>query len=140
MARTLGAVVAAVTLIAGVAAVYVYQRVTSFDVERVTDDVVVIRGFGGNVAVLGTERGAVVVDTMNFRLQGDQLRELAARLGGGPWQPSGERRRVNRCEIHIQYLFVSYVRLGWCPYNWWQPGGEGHRAYIRYGHWLYAPG
>ena len=86
MARTLGAVVAAVTLIAGVAAVTIYQRVTSFDVERVTDDVVVIRGFGGNVAVLGTERGAVVVDTMNFRLQGDQLRELAARLGGGPVQ------------------------------------------------------
>lgn len=87
MARTLGIAAAVVILLAGIAAVYVYNRVTSFDVERVTEDVYVIyNGIAGNVGVLGTETGAVVVDTMTFRLQGRELRELAEKLGGGPTQ------------------------------------------------------
>jgi glyoxylase-like metal-dependent hydrolase (beta-lactamase superfamily II) len=80
-------VAAAVILLVGIAAVYAYNRITSFDVERVTDDVhVIYNGIAGNVGVLGTETGAVVVDTMTFRLQGRQLRELAEKLGGGPTQ------------------------------------------------------
>jgi glyoxylase-like metal-dependent hydrolase (beta-lactamase superfamily II) len=87
MARILGIVAAAVILLVGIAAVYAYNRITSFDVERVTDDVhVIYNGIAGNVGVLGTETGAVVVDTMTFRLQGRQLRELAEKLGGGPTQ------------------------------------------------------
>ena len=31
----------------------------------------VLFGLGGNVGVLRTERGAVIVDTMTFRMQGE---------------------------------------------------------------------
>jgi glyoxylase-like metal-dependent hydrolase (beta-lactamase superfamily II) len=87
MARVLGAIGALVILLAGIGAVWVYDRVTTFDVQRVSDDVHVIsNGIAGNVGVLRTELGAVVVDTMTFRLQGQQVRELARRLGGGPTQ------------------------------------------------------
>jgi glyoxylase-like metal-dependent hydrolase (beta-lactamase superfamily II) len=60
----------------------------SFGVERVTDDVHVIRveRLGGNVGVLATERGAVVVDTMTFRSQGSRILKLAEQLGRGPVQ------------------------------------------------------
>ena len=54
--------------------------------ERVTDDVHAVRGLGGNVGVLRTSAGAVVVDTMTFRIQGERIRELAERLAGGPIQ------------------------------------------------------
>jgi glyoxylase-like metal-dependent hydrolase (beta-lactamase superfamily II) len=60
--------------------------VTTLDHEPVTDDVSVVFGAGGNVGVLRTERGAVVVDSMTFALQGRRIRELAERIGGGPTQ------------------------------------------------------
>jgi glyoxylase-like metal-dependent hydrolase (beta-lactamase superfamily II) len=86
MVRVLGIIAAVVILAAAIAAVVGFGRITSFDVEQVTDDLHVLYGQGGNVAVLGTERGAVVVDTMIFRIQGDQIRELAEDLGRGPVQ------------------------------------------------------
>ena len=87
MARVLGGALALVILLAGIGAVWVYDRITTLDVQRVTDDVhVITNGIAGNVGVLRTELGAVVVDTMTFRLQGQQVRELAQRLGGGPTQ------------------------------------------------------
>jgi cyclase len=46
----------------------------------------VIYGLGGNVGVLSTDRGAVVVDTMTFRAQGTRILEAAERLAGGPVQ------------------------------------------------------
>lgn len=67
-------------------AAYVYRWLTNLRVERVTDDVHVIFGLGGNVGVLRTAAGAVVVDTMTFRFQGRRIRELAEELGGGPIQ------------------------------------------------------
>jgi glyoxylase-like metal-dependent hydrolase (beta-lactamase superfamily II) len=79
------AAVLAVLLIAA-ALVWGYRQVTELEVTRVTDDVYAIHGFGGNVGVLRTDRGGVVVDTMTFRTQGVRLHELAERLGGGPVQ------------------------------------------------------
>ena len=79
------AVVVAVLLIA-VALIYGYRRATELDVVEVTNDVHVIYGLGGNVGVLSTDRGAVVVDTMTFRAQGTRILEAAERLGGGPVQ------------------------------------------------------
>jgi glyoxylase-like metal-dependent hydrolase (beta-lactamase superfamily II) len=78
----------AVVLVAlvGVLAVYLYNRVTVLDHEAVTDSVSVIYGAGGNVAVLRTQSGAVVVDTMTFPIQGRRILVLAERLGGGPTQ------------------------------------------------------
>ena len=86
MARVLGGLVALVVLLAGLGAIYVYHQVTDFDAEQVTPDVHVIHGLGGNVGVLATGDGAVVVDTMTFALQGRRIRELAEELGRGPTQ------------------------------------------------------
>jgi glyoxylase-like metal-dependent hydrolase (beta-lactamase superfamily II) len=69
-----------------VAAIYAYQQVTSLDTERVTDDVHVLFGLGGNVGVLATDRGAVIVDTLTFRMQGARIREAAEKIGRGPTQ------------------------------------------------------
>jgi len=63
-------------------AIYGYQQVATLDSERVTDDVSVLFGLGGNVGVLRTGRGSVIVDTMTFRMQGERIREEAERLTG----------------------------------------------------------
>ena len=86
MRRRLGIAAAVLVAAVGVAAVYVHDRVTSLDVEQVTPDVHVIYGLGGNVGVLKTAEGAVVVDTMTFRSQGARIREIAEEVGGGPVQ------------------------------------------------------
>ncbi len=86
MARWLGWITAGLVVVLGVGAIYLYLLVTSLESEPVSGDVHLIQGLGGNVGVLRTDRGAVVVDTMTFRLQGKRIRELAERLGGGPTQ------------------------------------------------------
>jgi len=86
MRRTAGVVIGVVILVLGFGAVYVYGRVMTLEVERVTEDVSVIYGFGGTIGVLGTKRGVVIVDTMTFMAQGRRIRELAERIGGGPTQ------------------------------------------------------
>jgi len=80
--RILGFGLAALAAAAGVAAIYVYLAVVSLDVERVGDEVWMISGLGGNVGVLRTEQGAVIVDSMTFRTQGVRIREQAERLAG----------------------------------------------------------
>jgi hypothetical protein len=47
-----------------------YSRMSRLEVERLSDDLYVIRGVGGNVAVLATDEGTVVVDTMTVAFQG----------------------------------------------------------------------
>jgi len=84
MARLFGALAALLVFSAGALAVYVWTGIHDFEVEELTPDVHVIFGWGGNVAVLRTGAGAVVVDTMTFRMQGEEIRELAEDLGGGP--------------------------------------------------------
>lgn len=86
MGRAAGVVVGAAILVAGLGAVYVYDKVMAFDTEQVTDDVSAIYGFGGNVGVLRTEHGVVIVDTLTFVSQGRRIRDLAERIGGGPTQ------------------------------------------------------
>lgn len=61
---------------------YVYSQVRALDVERLSDDLFVLRGFGGNAAVLRTDAGTVIVDTMTFPLQGERIRETARELTG----------------------------------------------------------
>jgi len=69
-------------VLASLAAIFLYRTIASLEIETVTDDVAMIRGAGGNVGVLRTERGAVVVDSMTFAMQGRQIREAAERFGG----------------------------------------------------------
>ena len=80
-----GSLVLIVVAIAAVA-IYAYQKVATLDQARISDDVHVIFGLGGNVGVLRTERGAAIVDTMTFRMQGDRIRQLAEQLTGGEVQ------------------------------------------------------
>ena len=47
--------------VVGAAAIYGYQTVMGLESAPITDDVSVIYGAGGNVGVLRTDRGAVVV-------------------------------------------------------------------------------
>jgi len=84
--RKLGIAAALLIALIGLIVVYLYNQIATFESEKVTDAVHVISGVGGNTAVLETERGVVVVDTMTFPLQGRRIRDLAERLGGGPTQ------------------------------------------------------
>ena len=68
----------------GAIAIYVYMQIRSLTVVTVTDDLHMIQGFGGNVGVLKTGAGTVIVDTMTFTLQGERIRQLAEELTGEP--------------------------------------------------------
>ena len=68
--------IAALLVVSGA---YLYVQVRSLEVERLSDDLYVLRGLGGNTAVLRTDAGAVVVDTMTVSLQGARIRELGDR-------------------------------------------------------------
>ncbi|MEQ8861170.1 MAG: MBL fold metallo-hydrolase [Pseudomonadales bacterium] len=61
---------------------YVYSQVRRLTVEQLSDDLWVLRGFGGNTAVLRSSAGTVVVDTMTFGVQGARIREVARELTG----------------------------------------------------------
>jgi len=65
-------------------AVYVFIQLRTLTVEQLTDDVYVIYGLGGNVGVLDTDKGTVIVDTMTMRYQGGRIRQEAERLTGKP--------------------------------------------------------
>jgi glyoxylase-like metal-dependent hydrolase (beta-lactamase superfamily II) len=87
MRRILGIIATIAVLCVGAVAVFVYHQVTSLRVEQVSDDVhVIFDNLAGNVGVLRTDLGAVVVDSKVFRIQGARVRELAEKLGGGPTQ------------------------------------------------------
>ena len=72
-----------VVAVAGFAA-FLFYEVRSMTVERVTDDLHMIKGLGGNVAVLKTGAGTVIVDTMTFAMQGSRIRHIAEGLTGEP--------------------------------------------------------
>ena len=61
---------------------YVLVQARSLEVERLSDDLFVLRGLGGNTAVLRTDAGAVVVDSMTLQMQGELIREKARELTG----------------------------------------------------------
>jgi cyclase len=86
MKKTLRRAAVIAVLAIAVALIFGYRRATELEVVEVTKDVHAIYGFGGNVGVLSTDRGAVVVDTMTFRAQGTRILEAAERLAGGPVQ------------------------------------------------------
>jgi len=86
MRRVLKRIALVLTGLVAILAIYAHQQVTSLEIGRVTDDVHVLFGFGGNVGVLATERGAVIVDSMTFRMQGVRIREAAEKVGRGPIQ------------------------------------------------------
>ena len=82
--KSFGIAAGVLLCVVGVSAVLLWEEVGSVESEAVTPDVFVITGMGGNVGVLKTAAGAVVVDTMTFEMQGEAIREQAVALGGGP--------------------------------------------------------
>ena len=61
---------------------YVYSQFRAIDVEQLTPELWVLRGLGGNTAILKTSAGTVAVDTMTLPLQGQRIRDIAAELTG----------------------------------------------------------
>jgi len=86
MGRKLRVAAAVVVFVLGLSALFLYHRVTSLESAHVAGDVYVVFGLGGNVGILHTDKGAVVVDTMTFPIQARGIRQLATELGGGPTQ------------------------------------------------------
>ncbi|HEY8517449.1 MAG TPA: MBL fold metallo-hydrolase [Candidatus Binatia bacterium] len=84
MRRALAWIALAVVVVAVAGGVVLYRQITHLTHERITDDVHVIFGLGGNVGVLRTGEGTVIVDTMTFPLQGERVRALAEELTGEP--------------------------------------------------------
>lgn len=80
--KKLFTILAVLVCLALAGAGYVYSSVVSLSSEKITPDLHVIFGLGGNVAVLRTGEGAVIVDSMTFTTQGDAIREKASELAG----------------------------------------------------------
>lgn len=62
--------------------IYFLISVRSLSVEQLSDDLFVLRGMGGNVTVLKTDAGTVVVDSMTFTMQGGLVKAKAEALTG----------------------------------------------------------
>jgi cyclase len=79
-------VTALILITAGAAySLFMYRDIQSFDITRLTPDLHMISGgYGGNVGVLRTGAGTVIVDTMTFTMQGKKIRQLAEELTGEP--------------------------------------------------------
>jgi glyoxylase-like metal-dependent hydrolase (beta-lactamase superfamily II) len=73
-----------ITFLALLLAGALFLAIRSLSVVKVTEDLHMITGLGGNVGVLATGDGTVVVDTMTFAMQGARIRALAERLTGEP--------------------------------------------------------
>ncbi|GIW41290.1 MAG: hypothetical protein KatS3mg076_1867 [Candidatus Binatia bacterium] len=77
--KALLVLVVAILAVAG----WAWWRAGHVELEKVRDHVYMVRGIGGNVAILDTPQGFVVVDTMTFVRQGrairKKLREIADR-------------------------------------------------------------
>jgi glyoxylase-like metal-dependent hydrolase (beta-lactamase superfamily II) len=71
-------------VVAAAIAGWLYHSVTQLESEQITKDTWMITGLGGNVGVLRTDAGAVIVDTMSFPIQGDRIAEFAESLTGKP--------------------------------------------------------
>ena len=71
-------------LIAVGASIFIYVQIRTLEIDQLTPDVWVIYGLGGNVGVLRTDSGTVVVDTMMTPFQGRRIRERAEALAGAP--------------------------------------------------------
>lgn len=80
--RRVGWALLALLLVAAIASIWIYQQLDTLHTEAVTPDVWMLSGLGSNVGVLRSERGAVVVDTMTFRMQGERIRERVEDLTG----------------------------------------------------------
>src|SRR5262245_27816227 len=71
-------------IVAGALAGAAWWTVGDLQHVQITDSVHMYKGVGGNVGVLVTSEGAVVVDTMTFVRQGAAIRDQVAKLTPQP--------------------------------------------------------
>ncbi len=64
--------------------IFVFASLRNIDVEQIDDDLYVLFGMGGNVGVLNTDEGTVIIDTLTFQMQGERIRQIATGLTGKP--------------------------------------------------------
>lgn len=76
--------ISSTALLVVVIALWLFVTIRHVQVETVTPDLWMLRGLGGNVAVLRTDEGAVVVDSMTTTMQGSRIVALAQSLTGQP--------------------------------------------------------
>ena len=62
--------------------IFAIVQIRTLEIEKISDDLHVIRGLGGNSTVLRTDAGAVVIDSMTFVMQGKLIREKVLELTG----------------------------------------------------------
>ena len=62
--------------------VFAIVQIRTLEVEKISDDLYVIHGLGGNSTVLRTAAGAVVIDSMTFVMQGKLIRRKVIELTG----------------------------------------------------------
>ena len=74
--------VLALLLLVVIFIIFMLFNIRSLSVEKINDDIHVIRGVGGNTTVLNTDAGTVVIDSMTFKMQGSLIREKAEQLTG----------------------------------------------------------
>lgn len=110
MRRGLSVAVIVILAIVGASTVWLRERLTTIETQAVTEDVHVLFGAGGNVGVLATRDGAVIVDTLTFRFQGERVREQAERLGRGPVQVL-LNTHYHRDHTHGNLAFAGGTRI-----------------------------
>src|SRR6266404_68587 len=84
MLRKLGIVLGVIVGLAAVVVAWAWWTTGRIAVQRVTNNVYMLTGVGGNVGVLVTNEGVVVVDTMTFVRQGQAIRERIRELTNQP--------------------------------------------------------
>jgi glyoxylase-like metal-dependent hydrolase (beta-lactamase superfamily II) len=82
--RTLRRLVVIVLVVVVVGGAALWWRTGVLDVEEIRPGVFMLSGVGGNVGILTTDEGAVVVDSMMFVRQGRGIRERIRELRAGP--------------------------------------------------------
>ena len=82
--KKLRIVIALVVLLCAAVGGFVFYGLWNIKVEQVTDDLYVLSGLGGNTAVLRTNAGSVIVDTMSMPIQGFRIKQLAEKITGQP--------------------------------------------------------
>ena len=75
---------AAIALFLIIGAFFAYRQTQNLNTVKVTEDLHMITGLGGNVGVLKTGEGTIIVDTMTFTSQGELIRKRAEALTGEP--------------------------------------------------------
>ncbi len=84
MLKWLVRVVLAIVVVVLVVGGYAFTQIRSLETEQITEDLYLLKGMGGNVGVLRTADGTVIVDTMTFQMQGERIRAVAEELTGQP--------------------------------------------------------